>query len=335
MKTHSLNQARNLLRNCKSNGVAWSLGMGYLWFRTQLLPALDQLRISNVLTDKTLCYHVLLLVGDLYDLVGAPKTSMEYYKRAIELCGPDWETLCELGDLSFSMGKVREANKYYKKAISINPSNKAFHTNPIIHNTKKPLISIYQRGDPIWEAIEHIAHFKADRALQLLSDLDSIQSRRCRAMAHGASGNSEAVLDEWRIIATEHGILNLTFGDWFYLPEPVWNNFEFWSILLENSFRISNFGLTYNALLEALANPPRSSAASIRSIHRQAKKYREICRFHIYRIKRNELGLKRLLCKYPQWNEVEIVLDWLGKEDGSLTCLSPRVKGFILTNELT
>jgi hypothetical protein len=133
------------------------------------------------------------------------------------------------------------------------------------------------------------------------------RARQVQMMAWGAMGNSQEILREWARLARLPGPLELSSGDWFFLPASLWNRPEYWEILLQAVTKIRNLGL--HSPCSLLQGPPelleRTPTTPWAQIHRYA------IRFHLARTRGDQGELRRICNKFPRWRDPRWVLEWL------------------------
>ena len=127
-------------------------------------------------------------------------------------------------------------------------------------------------------------------------------------MAWGAIGNVDAVMHEWSEIVRARGVIELGAGDWFFLPNNVWDAAKFWKMLLRVVPRISNLGL-FSPTSE-IQGPPELLDCPLRAIP-WIQIRRHAIEFHLARTCGDEGVLRRLCKKFPRWRDPDVALRYL------------------------
>jgi hypothetical protein len=115
---------------------------------------------------------------------------------------------------------------------------------------------------------ELLARDEPERALRAALPGRSCLAIQRRARALGAAGDVEGALAAWRALATSGHRVTLTPADWFYLPEPLFDDPRFWRVVRRLLSRLSPSSTFVHAagVRDAVAPPGRrASPSSLRS----------------------------------------------------------------------
>jgi hypothetical protein len=165
--------------------------LGHAWLRHGVLPAIDALeRAERAPDDARLLTSAWILVGEVDELVDAPRTAASAYTRA----------------LRYAPG-VRELRALRTAALAVAES---------------------RRADAVVESAEVLAHGHAKAALTRVSALRSTRGLLAQARAHGALGDVLQVIATYERLGKSSRALRLELADWFYLPDAVFDSPAFW-----------------------------------------------------------------------------------------------------------
>lgn len=194
MKPPSLTAARRALQRALADDTAGVHPLGYAWLRAHVLPAIEALQHApRTRADAALLAAAWTLVGEVHELVDAPRTAVTAYTRAL---------------------------RHAPGAAEPRALRAAARTT-----------QAHVRTDSVSESAELLATGRARAALALLPTSRSARSLLARARAHGALGDSERVIATFEAIAEMRGTLRLELADWFYLPEAAFDSAAFWRAL--------------------------------------------------------------------------------------------------------
>ena len=198
MKPLSLTAARRKLRTAVADDTAGVHPLGHAWLRGEVLTAIAALEHGGSTTatdpaDATLLAAAWTLVGEVYELVDAPRAAVAAYTRARRLA----PLVPEL------RGLQADARAAAKRAPR----------------------------DVVSEAAELLAADRGKAALAQLSTSRSVRAQLARARAHGALGDAAQVIATFEALYRARGPLRLELADWFYLPDPAFESPAFWRAL--------------------------------------------------------------------------------------------------------
>jgi hypothetical protein len=183
--------ARRILEDALDDDTAGVHPRGEAWLRGEVLPAI--LTITKHPNDSELLLPGWTLVGEICELVDAPRAAARAYGRALAYMP--------------GSGELRDVRDAARKA-----AKEAVH-------------------GPLTEAAELLAAGRADAALAKVARLRTAEGMLARARAHGARGDVEGALVTWEALARTTGPMRLELADWFYLPADVFDAARFWSAL--------------------------------------------------------------------------------------------------------
>lgn len=309
MPTHT---QTGVLSTCCINGLAWTELHGFRWVSSTFIPAIKNLDCTATSRKKKLLlarsYH---LLGDLYFVHDAPIASLRAYMRALRLNLKDAGLLQDIADVLFMLGRYRESWKYEERVRRIEASlhkgdSQVLTDSDRCISHRHPL---FAKGDPLWLACERLACGQPRAALRLLKGERGMRSRRLRMMASGATEDVGTVMQDCLRMAKLSGVLEWTSADWFFLPSTLWEEPEFWKMMLVMSSRFVNLGL--NSPTSETQGPPEllasASKASWPRIHNIA------IRFHLARTLADEPTLRSLSQQFPQWQDCHFALRHLSR----------------------
>jgi hypothetical protein len=144
-------------------------------------------------------------------------------------------------------------------------------------------------------------------ALQLVEKGRGMRSRQVRMVALGAIDNESAVMQEWSRIVRGRGVIELSCGDWFFLPATLWESPEFWENLLRVNARIINLGL--HSPNSEILGPPELFDRPLEKPWKQIHRY--AIEFHLARTRADKVMLRRLCRKFPKWDDCRLALQQL------------------------
>lgn len=207
MKPLSQSAARRSLRAALADDTAGVHPLGHAWLRGQVLPAIDALTRAMPTppttpaapdpnaapTDATLVAAAWTLVGEVYELVDAPRAAVAAYTRARRLAP-------HVPELRALRADAQAAAKRAPR-------------------------------DVVSEVAELLAADRAEAALARLSKLRSARALLARARAHGALGDAPQVIATLAALRKTRGPLRLELADWFYLPDAAFESPTFWRAL--------------------------------------------------------------------------------------------------------
>lgn len=186
--------ARRTLREALADETAGVHPLGHAWLRARVLPAIAALeRGERTSADTTLLAAAWTLVGEVHELVDAPRAAAAAYTRALRHAPADRELRALRSEARVAASRMRR--------------------------------------DAVSESAELLASGRSKRALAELTALRSARGLMARARAHGALGDAARVIATYEALAKTRGALRLELADWFYLPDAVFEAPAFWRAL--------------------------------------------------------------------------------------------------------
>ncbi len=303
----SVAKARNVVRGVE--GIAGVYSRGYRWVHGTLEPAVRRLDTARARADRRLASYGYYLLGDVHDFNHAPHAAIREYQKCLALEPAEAAAWREIGTCYQEMGNCRLALRALRRSIALDPQDEYAKSEMELleeHGAR----SLYTAGDRVWQAAEHLARGRFRPALGMLGRRCTTAARLQRARILGAMGDTDGVIREWRRLdgqltapwrATwkKHRTVRgaeLEPGDWFFLPEAVWNDPEFWGLQWRLRGRL--FGASH---------PPRCGNEDDFFAPFAAK-----LRFHLARTRENARAAKHLSCQYPEWKVARALATELG-----------------------
>jgi hypothetical protein len=125
--------------------------------------------------------------------------------------------------------------------------------------------------------------------------------RKLRARAYGALGDSERVVQEWEGIAATGAETEIEPGDWFFLPDVVWDQPRFWHALHAMRHRLG-YGWSYvHDAIDRIVPHPKRRTHSLADLKRNRRQLSLWFRYEIARTERDARKALQLAKRYPQW----------------------------------
>ena len=204
-----LSAARRTLRAALADDTAGVHPLGHAWLRGEVLPAIAALThaalthamptattatdTTDARADATLLAAAWTLVGEVYELVDAPRAAVAAYTRARRLAP--------------HVAELRALRADAQAAAKRAPRN------------------------VVSESAELLAADRAKAALALLSRSRSARALLARARTYGALGDAAQVIATFAALRKTRGPLRLELADWFYLPDAAFESPAFWRAL--------------------------------------------------------------------------------------------------------
>lgn len=298
---------RKYLNWHNQRGIAWVISRGYRWFKEKYLPAIHRLEKADFKKDRYLlgwCYY---MIGDVHDFNRCPKAAIRAYKTSISLDSNNAAALREMGIMYETIGQYKKAASLLKKAIQIDPEDGfAIADLECLCSEGPPL---YDKEDVYWQAREYLAQDNPKSALKLLANKRNIPARHIRACAYAVLNDKDAVIEQWNKISRVKNKIEVTFSDWFYMTDAVWDNSVFWEIVAscakEDRFAYGVWPISNDVYEYVVRFPKRRKRNSVADLSRCNKCNYLLAQYHIARINRDLKLAQQLFHKYPQWMEIE------------------------------
>lgn len=219
--------SKNVVRESLDEGLEWLLNEGHETVSGRYLPALQVVDGSaRTAADKKLAARGWYLLGELRQLLDAPRASIRAYEHCLRHAPGSPEPWAEIGRMHTALGRSRDAAHAVSEAKRLAPGHVDELDDMMFWEEAR-----YREGSPVLEAAEALAEGDGERALSLLGGRATVDVRRWRACAHGVRGDLDALTDEWRAITRGRGGVFIGYADWYYLPVAVWGRADFWEAL--------------------------------------------------------------------------------------------------------
>jgi len=293
----------NTLKEITQKGSAWAVDNGYLWLKDIFLFCLDYVE-NNLKGNKDLLADSFYVLGDLYDFIDAPKSAINAYKQSIKYDGGSSGAFREIALCYEAMGDYERALKYNKIAREKDPEDKyAVKDKEYIEKALRDHASpLFKAGSKIWQCDELLAAQKTKQALECLGKYEDAPHCMARVRCYGSLSNCDAYLKEWERIAKREESFEISYSDWFYMPEEIFESPKIWRLFFSIQDRI-----------EPSVFVGFDSVANINGCHRLAQKEIQslMISFNLYKTEKNVDCLKKLKIKYPAIPEIQDELDKL------------------------
>lgn len=310
MKT-SLAKDRKYVYWHTHRSLSRAMNLGYFWFKTRYRPALLRLEQANYKKDRVLFGESYCLIGQIFFMNGCPKAALKAYKKCLEYTPNHVYAMKELAQRYEEIG-------YYEKCMSVLID--LLHVDPVefdrylyrdaLDSFVDNLPPFYEKTDIYWQAREKLAQDKPKAALRLLKKKRTIKAKLIKACAYAAMGETEKYFDQWHQVVNLKSPIQMTYEDWFYMEDSVWNGSAFWEIMLSCS-KQNRFDSSVMPCFESLwdldtkksnsADPFNESKAQ-RS--RRNKSHALLAQYHIVRTNRDLKLATKLANRYPNWPEI-------------------------------
>lgn len=289
---------KETLIQLEQDGIADLHEKGYTYFKSNFIPYLylaeDELEEeAELLAD---CWY---LAGDVYDFNGAPQKAAECYLRSIEHDEEIDGAYREVASMYEQMGRYEEALKYINIAIEKMPDDEdLLEDREILQDSINYNTEPYLTKDNIeWQLCELLAQDKIDEVIEKAKKVKNpeIGILQCLARAYGAKNEGKLFMETWQKIADADEDYILHYGDWFFMPAPIFHGEAIWQLIKKTISRIEHadfirfdsLWMSYGEQLE------------------QGEQVELICDYMIYKATKNEAAIKKLGEKYPLWEEVK------------------------------
>ncbi len=299
-RAHARTQARRIVLWTARAGVADVHAKGFAWFRTRLCPALDAFAATaKTATDRRTLSQACYVVRDVHDWNGAPRAAIAAYRRSLRHDPRQAASWREIGSMQDRMGDGRHARMALRRALALDPEDQCARDDLTTLN-EHGATRVYDETDPVWTADELLARGHAQQESNVVSRVRGVRGLLCAARVHGARGDGAAVLRTWDRIARSHGSVELSYGDWFFLPSATFDEPAFWSALWSLGGRLSECVFVRS---ETLSDARSKERLPGRRSSRSRGTQRLMIRYHLARTRADASSLRRLLSLYPTWKE--------------------------------
>jgi tetratricopeptide (TPR) repeat protein len=256
-RTLTRDQARRVVRWTSRGGVAQTHGKGFAWFRSLLLPALSVFeRSARTPEDRRLLSGAYYVVGDMHDFNGAPRAAISAYRRSLRFDPSEAAAWREIGGMLDRMGHRNRARNAVRRALALAPDDECAKSD-LQYLEPDGADALFIEGDPVWEADELLARGRVEDAWTSARGVRGVRGLLCAARVLGARGDDGAVLRVWDRIVRSGSPVELSSGDWFFLPETVFEAPAFWSGLWKLGGRLkAGVFVSSDTLIHALPRAP-------------------------------------------------------------------------------
>ncbi len=244
------------------------------------------------------------VVGDIHDFNHAPRAAISAYRRSLRFDPSEAAAWREIGGMLEWMGHHTRARTALRRALVLAPDDE-YAQSDLRYLEQDGADAVFREGDPVWEVDELLARGRLDHAWTSARRFRGVRGLLCAARVLGARGDDGAVLRVWDRIVRSRSPVELSSGDWFFLPETVFEAREFWSGLWKLGRRLkAGVFVSSDTLIHAL---PRARAEH-RSLKDGTTHQRLMIRYNLARTCDDIASLRRLLRGYPTWKEPREVL---------------------------
>lgn len=305
---HSLEKDRKYLIWNNQRGIAHVVSRGYHWLKDKYLPAIKRIEEADMNKDRYLLNDCYYMIGDIHDFNDCPKAAIKAYKRSFEFASDNAAALREMGNMYERIGQYKKAVSVLRKSLQIDPDNEFAISDyeDAIDSGGTPL---YQKKDVCWQAREYLAQDKPNSALRLLDKKRSIPALQINACAYGMLNNTGASIEQWHKIASAKGTVEMTYADWFYMTDSVWNNTAFWELIAQcakqNRFVYGIWYMNPSLWEKVIPFPKHRKTQSNTDLKRCNRRSFLLAQYHITRINHDLKLASKLFKRYPKWLEVE------------------------------
>jgi len=303
------NKQWKTIENWGDKGVGAAHNKGYRWFRRTFVPTLEDAEHDTLTPEREIiladAYYVL---GDIHDLNDAPKEAAKAYLKSIDLC-PSSGAWRELGRMYDNMGRKEEAIQCLHTALSIDPEDDHAILDLQCIYPESTVSPLYNEGDTFWEINELLAQNKADAALPLLKKSNSLKSILYRARVYGAQGDENRALKTLEKLRLTKRNIELEYGDWFYIPDALYDRSLFWELMLELHPRLSG---VYLFLFHDSLSKSSEELANNRLQDEKNQELRLVFQYNLYRCRNDYSKMLHLHETFPKWKEPAKTLKKMG-----------------------
>jgi tetratricopeptide (TPR) repeat protein len=301
-RTLTLSQARRIVRSTSRGGIARAHSKGVAWFRSRLLPALSTLeRAAKTRKDRRWLSGAYYVVGDIHDFNHARRAAIAAYRRSLRFDPGQAAAWREIGGMLRDPGHHARARGALRRALALDPQDACAQSDLAYLDQLQGSAPLFRQGDRVWEADELLARGKRDAAGKLVREARGPRGLLCAARILGAGGDSEGVMRTWDRIVRARGPVDLRYGDWFFLPEAVFDAPAFWSALWKLGGRLKScVFVTSDTLWYAR---PKTRSRGLPSAESAKRYQRLMIRYNLARTRDDVPCLRALIQRYPTWKE--------------------------------
>lgn len=300
-------QLQDFLQQHEDAGIAALHTKGYQWFKSEWMPRirLGEELLPNQTDLLADCWY---LIGDVHDFNGAPLQAIQAYQQCLaydETVDGAYRELAYHYELT---GQYPEALAHVQKALADLPPADSDAASEELEDLREELLDLQgsiqdslnyaiepflTANNQAWVLSEQLAREDFKGVIDAVEALEAPSSTLLQrlAQAQGALGDTVAYLQTWQRIAALDDSLEIGYADWFYLPEAVAQQGDFWAALQPIAPRVVALELNAHEDLED-AYGDRLSEAELMAL---------VVQYHHAQSTRNEAGLHALRQQYPDW----------------------------------
>jgi len=309
MKT-SLEKDRKYVYWHTHRSLSCAMNLGYAWFKTRYRPALLRLEQANYKKDRVLLGDSYCLIGEIHFMNGCPKAAAKAYQKCLEYTPNHVYAMKELAERYEEIGSYEKCMSVLIELLHVDPVEfNRYLYRDALDSFVDNLPPFYENTDIYWQAREKLAQDKPKSVLRLINKKRTTKARQLKACAYAAMGDSQGCLDQWGQIANLKGSIEMTYGDWFYIEDYVWNGSAFWEIMLSCA-KQNRFDSGVMPYFESIWNECRQDPGKIDIFNeskaqriRRNKRMALLSQYHISRTNRDLKLAEKLLKRHPNWPE--------------------------------
>lgn len=283
------------LKNYFEAGIENNADIDYVWLFEKYLPILEKAkgRIHTKEGERILSESFYFL-GDVYDFIDAPISSLKAYEACLRYNEDNPCAYRELGNKYVQLGNFKKGTYLLELAFLLNPSDTFVNSDiDSAYEDWRDDIILYSEDNLGWRIIEYLLSKNVKKAKSLIKKLDIKIKWRFEAYLFSVENNIENYLKSWESIIVHDFSIELTYADFFFIPDVAWNDRRLWESILLLGERVG----------PGVFPTPASLSLSSR-IKNAQDLVRTFCCFQIARIDRNVSRLKQLQKDFPEWLEL-------------------------------
>lgn len=300
----SIEESRRLLLDClgSSKSVARLLDQGYEFLTTSVYPSLENLRSELSRTrsssDREIVADVHSLLGDLYDLLEAPLAAIKEYGLCVSVEPDHGYAWAELSTMYWKLGDRGRAVAYARRSLEIEQTE---HARENLDDAMELDEVEYPEG-PTGESIlewfgRELLAGGFSRIVLGWVEPSSAGMRQVRAQAWGALGQCDNAVAEWMEISRSATSVTLRQGDWFYLPNSVFESPAIWRAFEALGPRLVGDTQVDPDLVGLVTEPgEHANAPSVRR-----RQWDLLIKLHLATACRDQETIRQLCERYPTW----------------------------------
>lgn len=323
--TVTLKQAKQIVQRVSTSNCYDLYGNGYEVHHTQIIPAIRRFKKSaDSPKDRLILAEALNRIGDLYDFyLSAPNSALHYYRQCAAY-NPNhrfaWDdiarNLAELGHYKQAVMAWRHATRVIRDHHPDAHDELPFYQSEIdvVLKSMRDGDPPNCQYDPFGEVCGLLAQSKAKVALDRLRGKRGVNARRFRAQAYSILGDDQAALKEWKAIADLREGVSIWYSDWFYFSDAIWDDPEFWRLMLKigRRFEFGHYPLD-EWVPRLIPEPPRAQWNSAATQRRTNRRFLLMTRLRVARLTDDLPAAKKLLKKYPKWKAAKQLVKKLSR----------------------